>query len=177
MKVLTDEVVNLRPIERSDLAYLNRWKNNKDIYRYLGGGFLPVSIAVQEQWMNTLMDTTGSSKRFLIESAEEKPLGMIGLYNINWIHRNCELGIFIGEKEEQNKGYARRAYMLMEQYALRYLNLRKIKAEVVKSNTPAVKMYEKLNFIQVGCLKEERFIDGEYHDLLIMERIINTGTM
>ena len=172
MKVLSNEKVNLRPITKNDLTLLNNWKNTEDIYEYLGGGFIPVSIDVQDRWMDSLMDTTGNNKRFIIENEAELPVGMIGLYNINWIHRNCELGIFIGEKTMHGKGYASSAYILLEDYAFRFLNLRKIKAEVVESNVSAVFLYQKLGFTQAGCLNDERFIDGKYHNLLIMERII-----
>ena len=175
ISILVDEKVRLRPIERRDIAYLNRWKNDEEIYKFLGGGFLPVSVNIQEKWLDSLMDTTGNNKRFIIENIEDSPVGMIGLYDIHWIHRTCELGIFIGEKDMQGKGYASNAYMLLEGYAKKYLNLRKIKANVVKSNEAAVKMYNKLNFTQAGCLKEERFINGEYHDLFIMEKILRGG--
>ena len=175
ISILTNEKIRLRPIERKDIEYLNKWKNDEEVYKFLGGGFLPVSADIQEKWLDSLMDTTGNNKRFIIENIEDGPVGLIGLYSINWIHRTCELGIFIGEKNMQGKGYASNAYMLLENYAKKYLNLRKIKANVVRSNEAAVEMYKKLNFTQVGCLKEERFINGKYHDLFIMEKIMGGG--
>ena len=52
---------------------------------------MPVSADVQDKWLDSLMDTTGNNKRFIIEIKDDIPIGMIGLYNINWIHRSCEL--------------------------------------------------------------------------------------
>lgn len=173
MGILFNDKVSLRPIEKGDLLFLNKWKNDESVYQYLGGGFLPVSSSIQETWLPSLMDTTGSDKRFIIiENDKKQPVGMVGLYNINWIHRTCELGIFIGEVEQQGKGFASSAYVLIEKYALKFLNLRKIKAMVVKSNDSAVAMYNKLKFRQSGCLLNERFINGEYCDLLIMEKFL-----
>lgn len=173
MPILSDEKVSLRPIERKDITYLNKWKNDEETYKYLGGGFLPVAVGIQEKWLDALMDTTGNNKRFIIEDPEGSPVGMIGLYDIKWVHRTCELGIFIGEKGMRGKGYASSAYKLLEGYARRYLNLRKIEADVVRSNGAAVAMYQKLHFTQAGCLKEERFVDGQYHDLLVMEKFLS----
>ncbi len=172
MNGLRGEKVVLRPIIKEDLPLLNKWKNEENIYKYLGGGFLPVSIDIQSQWMENLMDTTGNNKRFIIETIEEKPIGMIGLYTINWIWRNCELGILIGDLSEQGKGYASDAYKVIESYALNYLNLRKIKAFVVKNNDEAVAMYEWLGFRRAGELLEERFIEGKYYSVLIVEKIL-----
>src|SRR5699024_9497471 len=98
MKVasLQGEKINLRPIERTDLDSLNQWKNKEDVYMYLGGGFQPVSKDQQANWMDSMIDLTGNNRRFMIVQGE-KSIGMIGLYNIHWIHRTCEIGIFIGE--------------------------------------------------------------------------------
>lgn len=118
------------------------------------------------------MDTTGNCKRFIIETNESRVIGMIGLYDISWIHRTCELGIMIGDTSAQGNGYGPQAYRLLASYAQRYLGLRKIKAYVVKDNLAAVKMYEKLDFRQVGELIDERYIDGTFHSLLIMEKFL-----
>lgn len=170
---LNSERVALRPIEKRDLKTLNGWKNDEDVYRFLGGGFAPTSIDIQENWMTSLMDMSGNNRRFMIEDNDSCPIGMIGLYEINWIHRTCELGIFIGDASARGKGLASEAYRLLESYASRYLNLRKIKAFVVKQNEPAVSMYCHLGFRVVGTLEKERFIDGRYCDLTLMEKFIS----
>lgn len=176
MAILTGNKVSLRPIERGDLEKLNQWKNDEAVYQNLGGGFMPVSIHIQEKWMDSLMDTTGNNKRFMIETHEGEAIGMIGLYSINWIHRTCELGIFIGEKEQQGKGYGKEAYQLLERFAESYLNLRKIKAFVVADNASATKMYDRLGFRKAGELLKERYINGTYHSVNIMEKFLGGGT-
>ncbi|MCI8484018.1 MAG: GNAT family N-acetyltransferase [Lachnospiraceae bacterium] len=162
--------VHLRPIVSSDLALLNKWKNQEETYQYLGGGFLPVSVDIQKNWMEEMMDTTGSSKRFMIETSSHQAVGMAGLYGINWIHRNCELGIFLGEKEARGKGMGKDVIDVLERFALDFCNLRKIKVYVVEENQPAVRMYEKLGYSTAGKLIEERYIKGKYCSVLIMEK-------
>ena len=174
MNVLIGDRLSLRPIIKEDLVKLNQWKNSEEIYQYLGGGYMPVSVDIQGRWLENLMDTTGNNKRFIIEDNKKKAIGMVGLYNIHWIHRTCELGIFLGEISEQGKGYGREAYQLIENFACKYLNLRKIKAMVVKDNYSAVKMYDSLDFSKAGELVDERFIDGSYHTVYIMEKFLES---
>lgn len=171
MEMLHDDKLILRPIIINDLSILNKWKNDETIYKYLGGGFLPTSIDIQKNWLNNLMDMSGNNKRFIIEY-DNHPIGMVGLYSINWIHRTCELGLFIGEKDYQGKGLAKNACLLIEQFASRYLNLRKIKLLVVKNNITAIKLYEHLGYSLVGIYKNDRYINGEYCDVCIMEKFM-----
>lgn len=172
MSILASDRLLLRPIEMKDLKKLNQWKNDESVYQNLGGGFMPISIDIQEKWMDNLMDTTGNNKRFMIDTVQGESIGMIGLYDIKWIHRTCELGIFIGDDEYRGRGYGREAYLLLEKFAYQYLNMRKIKALVVADNTSALKMYNYLGFNQAGKLVDERFIKGSYCSVFIMEKFL-----
>ncbi len=161
----------LRPIIKDDLLLLNKWKNDKEIYQFLGGGYQPTSINTQEKWIDNLIDTTGINKRFIV-LLEGKAVGLIGLYSINWINRTCEIGLFIGEKESHSKGIGTKAYLELEKFAKESLNLRKINLNVVETNINAVNFWLKMGFVQVGILSKERYINNKYHNLLIMEKFI-----
>lgn len=164
--------ITLRPIRYDDLEILNKWKNEKEVYKFLGGGYMPTSIDEQRKWMDKMVDNSGKTKRFIVELEDAKPIGFIGLYDIHDIHKVCSLGLYIGETQEWGKGYATQAYKIAEDFAKNYLNIRKIKLEVVEDNKNAVLMYEKLGFKQCGKLMQERYIEGSYRNLIIMEKFI-----
>ncbi|MFA1822244.1 GNAT family N-acetyltransferase [Virgibacillus oceani] len=170
--MIKGEKVYLRPILKNDITFLNEWKNNENIFQNLGGGFMPTSIDQQEKWIESMIDTTGNNKRFIICDIENSPIGMVGLYGINWVHRTCEIGIYIGNIDSQGNGYGKEACKLMEQFAKKYLNLRKIKLNVVFDNEAATHMWESLGYEVIGKFKEERYIKGEYRDLILMEKFI-----
>ncbi|MEK4751956.1 GNAT family protein [Priestia sp. FSL R5-0597] len=164
--------IHLRPILKSDIQLLNEWKNSEETYKYLGGGFSPTSIDEQDKWMDAMIDMSGNNKRFMICKHDGIPVGLIGLYSINWINRNCEIGIYIGNLRTKGQGYGTEASGLIEKFANEYLNLRKIKLNVVADNKQAIHMWTSLNYEQVGVYKDERFIKGEYRDLILMEKFI-----
>lgn len=163
----------LRPIEKSDLKKLNKWKNDKEIFKYLGGGFQPISIDQQSEWLDSMIDLTGNNKRYIIEDENHMAIGVIGLYGISWIHRAAEIGMYIGEEEAHGNGYGTEAYEIIENYAKNFLNLRKLKLNVVYTNEKAVGFWEKLGYSKIGYLSQERYIDGQYHDLFILEKFLN----
>lgn len=170
--MIKGEKIYLRPIIKEDITVLNEWKNDEETYKNLGGGFMPTSIDQQIKWLESMIDISGNNKRFIICDNENMPLGMVGLYGINWIHRTSEIGIYIGNKDAKGKGYGKEACELIEKFAKDYLNLRKIKLNVVFENKIALNMWETLGYEKVGELIKERFIKGEYKNLVIMEKFL-----
>ena len=166
------EKIKLRPIEKKDLIKLNQWKNDKYVYQFLGGGYQPISIDQQEKWMDNLIDLTGNNKRFIISTLNDEVIGMIGLYDINWIHRTCEVGLYLGDSNSRGKGYAQEAFLLLENYALNFLNLRKMNLKVVQDNDSAINLWKKLGFSQVGVFHKERYVNRKYCDVILMEKFL-----
>ena len=164
--------ISLMPVEIGDLELLNKWKNDEEIYKYLGGGYRPTSISQQKKWIEILTENTTENQRYMILDENNNKVGFIGLYNISPIHRTCSLGLYIGEKDSWGKGIATRAYKALENYAKKYLNIRKIHLEVVEKNEGAVKLYQKLGFEVCGRYQNERFINGKYENLLMMDKFI-----
>ncbi len=167
--------VYLRPIVKEDLVVLNEWKNDEKTFRYLGGGFMPLSIDQQEKWLESMMDTLGNNKRFIICDKQDVPVGMVGLYDINWIHRTCEIGVYLGNISAKGKGYGKEACILIERLAADYLNIRKIKLRVVSDNEIAVNMWQSLGYQKIGEYIKERYIKGQYRNLMLMEKFIKSG--
>lgn len=164
--------IKLLPIEHEDVILLNKWKNDEEIFKYLGGGYRPMSLSQQKNWIDKLTENTMENQRYIIVDEKNEKVGQIGLYQISNINRTCSLGIYIGEREKQGKGIASKAYKALENYAKKYLNIRKIHLEVVKDNEKAIHMYEKLGFYVCGRYQKERYIDGEYKDLIMMDKFI-----
>lgn len=165
--MLQSNRLSLRPIIKEDLTYLNKWKNDFDIFKNLGGGFQPVSEDQQALWMDNLIDMNGNSQRYIIE-VNNQSIGVVGLYNINYRNRNCEFGIYIGEKSFHGKGYGKEATKLMLNYGFANLNLNKIKLFVNEDNN-AQNLYKSIGFRTVGYYEKERFVNNEYLDVFIME--------
>lgn len=167
----------LRPLTYDDVESLNKWNSNETLNMYLGNGFSPISIDLQKEWIKNMIDTSklSNSKRYMICDLESKRIGLIGLYNINYINQNCEIGLYIGEERYKSKGIGTEAYFILENYILDYLNFNKIKLFVVKDNENAVNFWSKMGYSHVGTLFRERFIKAEFRDVYIMEKIINKG--
>jgi diamine N-acetyltransferase len=94
-------------------------------------------------------------------------LGLVEIVEIDYIHRRAEFQIIIDPKH-QGHGYATIASQLAMKYAFSVLNMHKLYLIVDKNNAKAIHIYKKVGFKLEGKLKDEFFVDGEYHDALRM---------
>jgi len=92
-------------------------------------------------------------------------IGEIGLKSIRWYNRKGEIHLAL-KKDFRGKGIGKKALLLMIDYAFNTLNFHRLEAEVVAYNKGSQKLFEKLGFRQEGLLREAKYYQGRYHDIL-----------
>jgi UDP-4-amino-4,6-dideoxy-N-acetyl-beta-L-altrosamine N-acetyltransferase len=166
--------INLRPLRIADWGKTLQWRNDPDIKDLAMMHPYPVTELLEKEWYEELLKNKSNKViYFAIADKDDSPLGYVFLNNINHIHRNCYLGIVIGDKTQRRKGYGTAAIKLLAQYAFNTLNMHKITVEVINKNPHALKVYEKLGFVNEGCMKQQFFSNGIYCDVLIMSLFAN----
>jgi RimJ/RimL family protein N-acetyltransferase len=160
--------VRLRALEKTDIDEILKWINDPEVISNLILRY-PVSKYQEEKWIEKILEGTDErNKHFVIETKEGVYLGGIGLHNINWNDRNAEVGIVIGKKEYWNKGYGTDAMMTILDFAFNRMNLYRVYLRVYDFNQRGVRSYEKCGFKKEGVLREDRYMEGKYHDTIIM---------
>ena len=116
----------LRPVRRDDKDALYRWITNRDLL-LLNAPYLPVREGAHEKWFEFVLSGRNDTFFFMIEESEtHKTIGSCQLFNINWIHRNAELQIRIGESAFHGKGYGSEAVRLLVDFGFKDLYLHRI---------------------------------------------------
>ena len=166
---LETEKTGLRPVSVTDAneEYL-RWMNDAEVTRGLETGIFPTT---RESLISFVEKISGSKDNVflaIVEKSSGKHIGNIKLGNINWVHRHGELGILIGDKSTWGKGYGSDACRLIVDYAFTKLNLHKVWLAVFSNNPSAIKVYQRLNFVEEGRLKEHVFSEGKFEDKILM---------
>lgn len=169
--MLEGKIIILRPLKMSDWEKTIQWRNNIEIKKKAMMHPFPITEMVEKAWYeNILKSTTDKTIYFTITKKDDTPIGFIALNKINYTHKNCGLGIVIGETDEQGKGYGKDAMELIIDYAFNTLNMNKITIEVIEINTLAIDFYIKLGFFEEGRLKQHYFVDGRYCDVLLLSK-------
>lgn len=166
--------VYLRAFEMEDFKILTKWRNDRDITSSLGGNYFFVSSEREKKWIEDAIFNDKNNIRLAIcLKGSNKYIGNVNLTNIDFINRNAEFSIFIGEKNEWGKGYATEASKLMLNFGFNQRNLKRIFLTVLENNKVAVHLYEKLGFKKEGILRKVLFKDNKYHNKVIMSILNN----
>lgn len=159
----------LRPIERSDAKAYQRWRSDARVAA-LAGFPHPLSLAQVEQRVQLMTEKQGEDGySFMIcLLADDRPIGEAMLFHLDPQNGSAELGIFIGEVDEWQKGYGTDAVTATVDFGFGALRLERIWLNVWTENARARRAYEKAGFVHEGTLRHDRYEGGRYTDGHVM---------
>lgn len=168
---MTTDRINLRPLRKNDSHLLYEWIADRDLVRF-NSSYFPVSESDHEVWIEKMMRKHSDLVIFVVEEKKEKKaIGTCQLFNINWVHRNAELQIRIGEKENEGKSYGSEAVRLICEFGFEDLSLHRIFLQVLADNDKEIKLYQECGFILEGTQQEAAFVDGQWKDVVFMGKL------
>ena len=170
MTILIAKAVLLRPVKLDDLPLFLKWFNDPQITRWLSWrDETPLTEGFELRWIVEL-----PSKKdwivFVIEARVGKatiPIGICSLHDIDFKNQHAGLGVTIGEKEYQDKGYGTEAARLLIDYAFRKLNLNRLESIVLAYNNRSIRVLTKLGYKKEGCCRKCVLKNGKFEDVLI----------
>lgn len=124
----------------------------------------PMTREAAEAWA---LGQSSDPNAWMIE-VNGRLIGEIKLHSINLQDRRASMAIAIYDPGQLGKGYGSEAIRLLLQHAFTQLNLHRIGVRVLAFNERAVKTYKKCGFTVEGQERETAFVDGVWHDDLMM---------
>lgn len=162
---LTDGVVSLRPVLKSDLNFAMCAMNDPDVRHFIGS-YLPQTEEDEEEWIKRVTKNKDKDIVFMIEALGET-IGIMGIHRISWKDHVGTTGAVIKSKDNRGKGYGTRAKMLLLYYAFDELNLRRICSVAFAFNQASLGFNRKCGYKQEGVMKKHIFKSGDYHDCIL----------
>jgi [ribosomal protein S5]-alanine N-acetyltransferase len=164
---LKGERVHLRALEEGDLTsdYL-QWLNDEEVCRFNSHAVFPNTESRMKSYFNSLQGQDKNIVLAIIHTDSKKHIGNVSLQNINWISRNAEFAILLGDKEFWRDGYGEEAARLIVAYGFQRLNLHRIYCGTLDGNEGMVKLAQKLKMIEEGRRREAIFKNGKYIDVI-----------
>jgi RimJ/RimL family protein N-acetyltransferase len=167
--IIRGEKVWLRAAERDDIPTFVRWFNDAEMTHFLKAR-APMGLAAEERWFETMLTQHGKESWFFVICllADDRPIGTVGLFDVDHVNGNAGFGISIGEKDLWGKGYGTDALNAIADFGFGELRLRRIWLEVYDYNPRGRRSYEKAGFSLEGTLRGAHYENGEHHDVHLM---------
>jgi len=168
--MIVGERVRLRAVEKHDLPRFVEWLNDPEVRRNLAF-YQPLSLPQEELWFEHNLSLPPGEQTLSIELLSDDlwtHAGATGFKHHDQRERSAEVGIMIGLKEFWNRGYGFEAMELIVKHGFQNLNLNRIFLQVFETNPGGIRCYEKAGFKHEGRLREARFYEGHYIDVLLM---------
>lgn len=160
----------LAPFNPADSSLYARWLNQVQTGIYLSTLPLIITSETVENY-HASVGAQGDHIFGIWVKKEDRLVGSCGLQQIDFVNRRAQIGIYIGEPEQQNRGLGTETVLLLLDYGFNILNLNSIYLLPYSFNTRAVKCYEKCGFKMNGVYRQARIINGKPFDQLYMDMV------
>ncbi len=164
---MKDDIIYLRPMTKDDTDNIIKWRNSDAVRKR----FIYQALFTKEShehWIDTMIDTGKAVQMIICLKEGDVPVGSVYIRDIDMVNHKGEYGIFIGEESARGRGVGTAAAKLMKKYAFEELRLHRLFLRVFADNMQAIKSYEKAGFAREAYLKDDVYIDGKFHDIVLM---------
>lgn len=157
--MLEGKLVNLRPLEKEDIALITEWANNPDFM----GEFEPISQESRVETEKYFEKLPPEKRWFIIQKKDGSRIGFV----IHFPEDSLMTLGYVLAPEERRKGYCTEAVKLMVDYLFLSNDLVRIQAKTRLENKASQKVLEKARFMKEGIVRKAMFIRGEWRDLFL----------
>jgi RimJ/RimL family protein N-acetyltransferase len=161
---VTDETVPQRPLLRGERVWL-RPLEERDMPAYVAGindtevgglaGYaVPLSVAQATAWLGRVMEGWGRYGYYfaICPLGEDRFIGTTWLKELNLLHGNAELAIFM-DREHIGSGWGTDAQRALLDFAFRTVGLARVYLTAFAANSRAIRSYERLGFRHEGLMR------------------------
>jgi RimJ/RimL family protein N-acetyltransferase len=166
LPTLIGKRVTLRRPREEDFAARLKLGADAEIFRMYGGSrsdLRPMTEEAARQWVRRLLE---HDHAWIIEAGTL--IGHVRLDRVDLSDKRASLAIGIDDSTQLGKGLGSEAVVLVLGYAFNVLELHRISVRVVDYNLRAIRAYEKCGFVVEGREREAAFVDGIWHDDVMM---------
>lgn len=150
----------LRPPTLEDYLRNPKWMLIPEVTRFWGPRTIGETAADAEERMKK----AGASSNSIVWTIayEGEHVGFTGVFDIDWVSRDGETGIFIGRHDLYGRGIASEAVRLRMAYVWNELGLHRTHNWIALPNRGSWRANQKYGYTQVGTYPRSWFRSGEW---------------
>lgn len=171
--MLTGELTNLRALDRNDASLLHGWLDDPELMRWWGYGAPAISLSAVvyriERWLEDER-LLGHPAAFIIETLTGDRAGLLVLSDIQPVDRSAELSLFL-EPQVRGQGFGADIVVTICDAAFDQWNFHRLTVRSEAENEKAHAFFLNNGFRAEGRLREARYLDSRWCDILVFGRL------
>ena len=160
--------VYLRALELEDYQTTITWRNDDEIWEMVGGPKYFVSYEYEKNWISKAISNTNDLRLGVCLKENDLLIGLVTLYQIDWINRSGRISAMIGDKNYWRSGYATDSMKLLLDFCFNERSMERLWTIILESNIPSQKVAAKCGASLEGVLRNAIYKNGKYHNQVIM---------
>jgi ribosomal-protein-alanine N-acetyltransferase len=159
--------IYLRALTEADCdgPYLS-WFNDAEVCRFNGHHRFPYTRAAALSYVNQVSGSPDDLVLAMVEADSNRHVGNVSLLGLDYVSRNAEFAIVIGERDCWNKGYGKQAARLLLDHGFLTLDLHRVYCGTAADNLAMRKMAVSLGMREEGCRREALYKRGQCIDII-----------
>ncbi len=165
--MLQGERVTLRPFKYSDLPVMREWFRDPATARTWGRDPMVADDAFEADLAGRfrMYDRSGY---YAIDDEHGEFVGRIDYEHLDPVDRTVELMIMLGDPATRGRGLGGDALRTLIRHLFTDRQVERVWLTVLAWNSVAIRAYEKIGFVRECVRREDVWIDGAWHDQLVM---------
>lgn len=170
-QLFTGKLIFLAAIDHAnDPQVETRWTHDSGYMRLLYSEPLrplsPAQLKKNYEAIEKEMEGRGLFHFTIRSRQDDRLLGFIRLFWVDWANGNGNVRLGIGDPEDRRKGYGSEALQLLMAYAFTELNLHRLSAMVAEYNQAGVDFFLKAGFLEEVRRRQAQNRDGRRWDVI-----------
>lgn len=173
MLTLKGKHIYLRALEPDDLDFVYDIENDETIWE-ISNTIAPYSKHVLTQYLANAHQDIFEAKqlRLVISNYDNIAVGMIDLFDFDFMNKRAGVGIIVKQAENRKKGFGCEALKLLSQYCKSHLDLHQLYCNISEENEASLKLFQNQGFEIIGLKKDWNFINGAFKNEYVLQRIL-----
>lgn len=149
-------------MEEADAEVMQRWVNDLE-----GKVILQAIPRLRSKKETLAKGDHRETQEFMVETTDGRPIGLLQIFDIDWVHRHAEVNLLIGEPDHRGRGFEEDAIRVAASMAFRVLNLHRLGTSLVADNDRVRKVYEACGFKLEGVRESYCWVGDRYQDQVL----------
>lgn len=151
----------LEELREDDLELVRKWRNSEHVKKWM---FTEDHITRkhQKEWF-----ASRTNRSDLIFYCGKEKIGLVYFYNQDLLHRRCEFGFYIGEKNYQLSGMGSVMEFMALDMVFNKWEFNKVLNTLLPENKRVINMHKKFGFKQEGFLRKHNIKKRKYVDVVV----------